>query len=152
MKSPNLDQRTAASLRRRLLAAPAEVRTMATAENVDWRAPDFETDEAQQAAMQALLRACSDARAAVFGSPDSDLDDDDRASDAPEQMQRWVATERLIGLDRAIADGIRAGRMLRQRGLRATITTAERFDTAGETVLAQADLGFRRRSIARRVA
>jgi hypothetical protein len=152
MKSPHLDERTGASLRRRLLATPAELRAMATAETADWQAPDFETDEAQQEAMHALLRACSDARVAVFGPPDSGLDDDDRASNAPKQMRRWVATERLTGLDRAIADGICAGRMLRQRGLKTTLTTSERFDTTGEIVVARAEMGFRRRASNRRAA
>jgi hypothetical protein len=38
MKSPDLDERTAASLRRRLLAAPAELRATAEA---DRRTPDL---------------------------------------------------------------------------------------------------------------
>jgi hypothetical protein len=50
----------------RFLAAPEELRAVATAETVDWLFPEFETDEPQQDAVHALLRACSDARSAVF--------------------------------------------------------------------------------------
>jgi hypothetical protein len=79
MKSPDLDERTAASLRRRLLAAPAELRATAEA---DRRTPDLETDEAPQEAIYALLRACSDARTAVFGRlSDSGLNDDYRPAE-----------------------------------------------------------------------
>jgi hypothetical protein len=152
MKFPNLDERNAASLRRQLLAAPAELRAMATAEEVDWQTPDFETDHAQQEAICALLRACIDARAAVLGqSIDSGLDDDDRAPDAPRLRQR-VATERPNALYHAIADGIRTGRLLRQRGVKAAITTAERINSDGKTILARADMHFRRRSVARGAA
>src|SRR5260221_13984888 len=94
MKSPILDDRTATLLRRQLDAAPAELRAMATAETVDWQEPDFQTDEDQQEAIYALLRACIDARSAVVGghSP-SRLDDDDRAPDAP-MVRPWGAAER----------------------------------------------------------
>jgi hypothetical protein len=153
MKSFNLDQRTTASLRRRLLAAPVELRAMATAEVADWEAPDFEANKGQMEAMQGLLRACSDARETIFGHPwDNGHDDTDEASDAPLEVRQRVATERLIGLDHAIANGVRAGRLLRQRGIKPTITTTERVNAAGETILARAALGFRWRSVARRAA
>src|SRR6266849_1921049 len=112
MKSHDGDERTAASLRRRLLAASDEVRAMATAESVDWHAPDFATDEAQQEAMHAMLRACSDARVAVLGRHDADgFDDGDRMGEVPKANHRWVASERAIALDRAIDAGVRAGRL-----------------------------------------
>jgi hypothetical protein len=149
MNSPDHDERTAASLQRRLMAAPKELRAMATAETADWRAPDFETDEAQQQVMHALLRACCDARAAVSGHSPADrpLDDEDR-SDAP-RVRRLAATERLIALENAIAAGIRANRMLRQRGLKATLMTSERLATGDKAVVARAEMSFRRRSTAR---
>jgi hypothetical protein len=90
MKSPNLGEQTAASLRRQPDATSAELRAVATAEAADWLTPDFEIDEDQQEAICALLRACIDAHAAVLGqSSDSGLDNDDRAPDAP-NMQQWA--------------------------------------------------------------
>jgi hypothetical protein len=152
MKSPNLGDRTATLLRRQLDAAPAELRAMATAEEVDWQTPDFETDQDQHEAICALLHACSDARAAVLGqSADSGLYDDDRAPDAL-RLRQWVATERPNALYHAIAAGVRADRLLRQRGVKATITTTERIDSGGETILARAEMHFRCRSIARGAA
>jgi hypothetical protein len=149
MKSSHLDERTAASLRRQLDAAPAELRAMATAESADWQTPDFETDDDQQKAIHLMLRACIDARAAVFGQPsDSGFDDADQAHDAV-RLRQWVATERPDALYHAIADGIRAGRLLRQRGVKAAITTTERIDSEGKTILARAEMHFRRRSVAR---
>ena len=153
MKRQEMEKRIDASLRQRLLAAPAELCAMATAETVDWLFPEFETDEPQQDAIHALLRACSDARSVVFRHrADSDCGADGLA---PETVAAWRqgGTEQLIALDRAVAAGIRAGRILRQRGVKPTIMTRERIDdTSGQTILARADLGFRRRSIARRAA
>jgi len=152
MKFPKLHEQTAASLRRQLDAAPTELRAMATAEKADWQTPDFQTDEDQQEAIYALLRACIDARTAVFGQhPDSDLDDDDQAHDAA-RLRQWVATERSDALSHAIADGVRAGRLLRQRGVKAAITTTERIDSESKTILARAELHFRCRSTRRGAA
>jgi hypothetical protein len=153
MNSHDLDERTAASLRRRLLAASEEVRAMATAESVDWHAPDFATDEAQQDAMHAMLRACSDARVAVRGHHDDDgFDDGGRVVEISKANRLRVASERAIALDRAIDAGVRAGRLLRQRGLKATIAAVKRVDVAGRAVLARAEIGFRRRATDRRAA
>jgi hypothetical protein len=54
VKRHDLEKRIAATLRQRLLAAPAELRTMATAARP---VPEVESDEAQQEAMRSLLRA-----------------------------------------------------------------------------------------------
>src|SRR5260221_2099800 len=131
MKSHDLEKRIATALRQRLLAAPAELRAMATAETVAWQAPEFENDEGQQEAMQALLRACIDARAMIFGRPvDNALGNEGRVPQAPRKPQQQVASERLLALDRAIAAATRAGRMLRQRGLKPMVTTRDRVDLA----------------------
>jgi hypothetical protein len=149
MKLQEMEKRINASLRQQLLAVPAELRALATAETVDWLFPEFETDEPQQAAIHALLRACSDGRSVVFRHrADSDCGVDEQAL-ATAAARRQGGTERLIALDRAVAAGICAGRILRQRGVKPTIMTRERIDdTTGQTVLARTDLGFRRRSIA----
>jgi hypothetical protein len=154
MKSHDLENRIAAALRQRLLAAPAELRAMATAEMVDWQAPEFEIEKAQQEAMHSLLRACIDARAVIFGrSADNALGNEERVPQAHRKLRWSVASERLLALDRAIAVGIRAGRILRQRGLKPTITTTERVDLAtGEIILTRAELRFRRRVADRRAA
>jgi hypothetical protein len=154
MKSHDLEKRIAAALRQRLRAAPAALRAMAMAETVAWQAPAFAGDDGQQAAMHALLRACVDARAAIFGRSAADAPgDEERAPQAPRKPQRSVASERLLALERAIAAAIRAGRMLRQRGLKPTITTNERADLAtGEIILTRAELGFRPRVADRRAA
>ena len=154
MKSHDLEKRIAAALRQRLLAAPAALRAMAMAETVAWQAPAFAGDDGKQAAMDALLRACSDARAAIFGrSADDAPGTEERAPQVPRKPQRSVASERLLALERAIAAAIRAGRMLRQRGLKPTIATSDRTDLAtGEIILTRAELGFRRRVADRRAA
>ncbi len=154
MKSHDLEKRIATALRQRLLAAPAELRAMATAETVAWQAPEFENDEGQQEAMQALLRACIDARAMIFGhSAANALGNEPVTPQAPRKSKRSAASEKLLGLDRAIAAGTRAGRVLRQRGLKPTITTNERVDLAtGERILIRAELRFRQRVADRRAA
>jgi hypothetical protein len=154
MKSHDLEKRIAAALRQRLLAAPAELRAMATAETVAWQAPEFESDEGQDEAMQALLRACVDARAIIFGrSADNARGNDERVPLAPRKSQQRVASERLLALDRAIAAATRAGRILRQRGLKPMITTGERVDLAtGELILTRVELRFRQRIADRRAA
>jgi hypothetical protein len=154
MKSRDLEKRIAAALRQRLLAAPEELRAMATAETAAWQAPDFENDEGQQEAMQSLLRACIDARTMIFGrSADNALGNEGRVPQAPRKPQQQVASERLLALDRAIAAAARAGRMLRQRGLKPTIMTSERVDLAtGERILTRAELRFRQRIADRRAA
>lgn len=153
MKPQNLEKRIAATLRQRLLAAPAELRAMATAETIDWQAPEFESEEAQQEAMHALLRACIDARAVIFGrSGDNALGNEDRVPQAPRKLRWSAASERLRALDRAIAAGIHAGRVLRQRGLKPMVTTSDRVDLAtGEILLTRAELRFRQR-VADRIA
>src|SRR5260221_3648058 len=140
MKRQEMEKRIDASLRQRLLAAPPELRAMATAETIDWLSPEFETDEPQQNAIHALLRACRDARSAVFCyRADSDCGVDGRAPETA-AARRQGGTERLIALDRAVAAGIRAGRILRQRGGKPTIMPRERIDDAlGKTTLAHAD-------------
>jgi hypothetical protein len=154
MNLQNLEVRIDASLRRRLLAAPIELRAMATAEAVDWQYPEFETDKGQQEAVNVLLRACSDARAVIVGHRADDVWDDaewEQETDTPSRQS--VGNERLIALDRAIAAGVHAGRLLRQRGVKSTVVTRERIDeTSGQTILERADLGFRRRSTGRRAA
>jgi hypothetical protein len=154
MNLQNLEIRINASLRRRLLAAPAELRAMATAEVADWQYPEFETDEGQQEAVNVLLRACSDAREVISGHRADDVWDDDEWELEPDAASRqWVGAERLIALDRAIAAGVQAGRLLRQRGVKPTLVTRKRIDdTSGQTILARADLGFRRRSLSARAA
>jgi hypothetical protein len=154
MKSHDLEKRIAAALRQRLRAAPAALRAMAMAETVAWQAPAFAGDDGQQAAMHALLRACDDARAAIFGrSADDAPGDEGRVPQVPRKPQRSVASERLLALERAIAAAIRAGRMLRQRGLKPTIATNEQADLAtGEIMLTRAELGFRPRVADRRAA
>jgi hypothetical protein len=153
MKSFDNETRTAAALRQRLLAGPEEMRAIATAETADWERPDFAIDAAQQEAMEATLRACGDARAAVLGdAADSAFDDDNRAPDEPTRLRWRVASERRTALDRAIAAGARAGRLLRQRGMKATVATSERVDAAGQSILAYAVLGFRRRAVDTRAA
>jgi hypothetical protein len=154
MNSHKLEKRIAASLRQRLRAAPAELRAMVIAETVAWQTPDFECNDGRQAAAQALLRACIDARAIIHGRPTNNaLGNDDGTPQAPRKAQRRVASERLLALDRAIAAGTRAGRLLRQRGLKPTLTTRERVDPAtGEIILACAELGFRQRVSDRRAA
>jgi hypothetical protein len=147
MNLQNLEIRIDASLRRRLLAAPAELRAMATAEVVDWQYPEFETDEGQQEAVNVLLRACSDARAVIVGHCADDVWDDGWEREPDAASRQWVGAERLSALDRAIAAGVQAGRLLRQRGVKPTLVTRKRIDdTSGQTILARADLGFRRRS------
>jgi hypothetical protein len=154
MKFQNPEKRITAASRQRLLAAPAELRAMATAEAVAWQAPEFENDEGQHEAMQALLRACIDARAMILGlSAGNALGNEDRVPQAPRKPQQQVASERLLALDRAIAAATRAGRMLRQRGLKPMVTTRDRVDLAtGELILARAELRFRRRIADRRTA
>jgi hypothetical protein len=154
MKPHDLEKRIAAALRQRLRAAPAALRAMAMAETVAWQAPAFAGDDGQQAAMHALLRACDDARAAIFGrSADDAPGDEGRVPQVPRKPQRSVASERLLALERAIAAAIRAGRMLRQRGLKPTIATNEQADLAtGEIMLTRAELGFRPRVADRRAA
>ena len=153
MKPHDLEKRIAAALRQRLLAAPAELRAMATAETVAWQAPEFENPEGQEA-MQSLLQACIDARTMIFGRPvDNALGNDGQVPQAPRKSQQQVASERLLALDRAIAAGIRAGRLLRQRGLKPTITTSNRVDRAtGELIVTRAELRFRQRIADRRAA
>jgi hypothetical protein len=153
MNLQNLEIRIDASLRRRLLAAPAELRAMATAEVVDWQYPEFETDEGQQEAVNVLLRACSDARAVIVGHRADDVWDDGWERELDAASRQWVGAERLIALDRAIAAGVHAARLLRQRGVKPTLVTRERIDDmSGQTILARADLGFRRRSLSARAA
>jgi hypothetical protein len=135
MTTHDVETRIGALLLRRLRAAPEEMRAMATAEIVDWSPPGFVADTGQAEAMHALLRACSDARLAFLGE-----------SCMSAASKKWVGSERLLALDRTIAAGGRALRMLRQRGIKATLATRERVDIAAKTmVLARAELGFRRR-------
>jgi hypothetical protein len=154
MKPHDLEKRIAAALRQRLLAAPAELRAMATAETIAWQAPEFENDEGRQEAMHSLLRACIDARTMIVGrSAEKALGNDGQVPQAPRKSQQQVASGRLLALDRAIAAGIRAGRLLRQRGLKPMITTSERVDLAtGERILTRAELRFRQRIAGRRAA
>jgi hypothetical protein len=154
MKPQNIERRIGASLRQRLLAAPEELRAMATAETAEWLSPEFETDAGQQEAVHALLRACSDARAAVFGyRADDVLGGDGRTLEAAAAPPQWVGTERLIALDRAVVAGNRATRLLRQRGVKSTVVTRERIDDmSGQRILTRGHLTFRRRSGARRAA
>jgi hypothetical protein len=154
MNQQDIEMRINASLLRRLVAAPEELRAMAIAEVVDWQYPDFETNEAQQAAVDVLLQVCSDARAATLGDRADDVWADDRpALAADAALQQWVGTERLIALDRAIAAGVHAGRLLRQLGMKPTLVTHERIDdVSGQTILARANLGFRRRRMSGRAA
>jgi hypothetical protein len=154
MKSPNLEKRITAALLQRLAAAPAELRAMATAETVAWPAPDFESDEGQQEAMHALLHACVGTRAMILGpSAGSALGSDGRVPQVSRKSQQQVASERLLALDRAIAAATRAGRILRQRGLKPTITTSDRVDVStGELILTRTELRFRQRVADRRAA
>jgi hypothetical protein len=152
MQSFDIETRTAAALRQRLLAGPEEMRVIATAETADWQRPDFAIDAAQQEAVEALLRACGDARAAILGDAADSAFDDHRAPDEPTRLRWRVASERRTALDHAIAAGARAGRLLRQRGMKPTVATSERVDAAGHSILAYAVLGFRRRAVDTRAA
>ena len=152
MQSFDIETRTAAALRQRLLAGPEEMRVIAAAETADWERPDFAIDDAQREAMEALLRACGDARAAVLGDAADSAFDDNRAPNEPTRLRWPVASERRTALDRAIAAGARAGRLLRQRGMKTMVETSERVDAAGQAILAYAVLGFRRRAVDTRAA
>src|SRR5260221_11386051 len=92
MKSFDTETRTAAALRQRLLAGTEEMGVIATAETADWQRPDFAIDAAQQEAVEALLRACGHARAAILGhSAGSAFDHDHRAPDDPTRLRCRVA-------------------------------------------------------------
>jgi hypothetical protein len=133
-----------AALRCRLAAAEPELRAMAMADAVDWMAPRFVTTDAQQTAINCMLLACHQARAAMLGaSPLGDAGDDEPCA-ANECPQHIEPLGRLSALSRAIGDGARAVDLLRKAGLRAVVLTRLRdAEPSASASPLYADLRFR---------
>jgi hypothetical protein len=105
MNGLDLLKRLDGSLRRRLLSAPPELRTIATADTVDWQEPDFEMTEGQRQAMLELLSACHAAREAILGHV---VGDADLGAERALRHHCVAGGERLSTLDHAITAGNRA--------------------------------------------
>jgi hypothetical protein len=97
------------ALRQRLVTAQPGLRAMATADSVEWVAPEFATG-AQQRAVNLMVRACHEARIAS----------------ATEEVCQFSAEQRLSALDRAVVDEGRATKLLLQAGLMAVVNTRQR--------------------------
>jgi hypothetical protein len=124
-------------LQRRLLCAPPELRTVATAHQVRFTSPEFELTPDQHSATEAQLRALADARSAFRGRADHDDFDVDHL---PNSAHFHKQCDRAAVMGEAIVDFDRTSRVLRQWGLKLSISSGE------ATGIGSAELTYRRAS------
>jgi hypothetical protein len=138
------------ALRQRLVTAQPGLRAMATADSVEWVAPEFATG-AQQRAVNLMVRACHEARIAVHG--DAPYDELDRIASATEEVCHFSAEQRLSALDRAVADERRATQLLLHAGLMAVVNTRQRdVQTGADDPPVYAEIRFASRAVHRLAA
>jgi hypothetical protein len=134
-RHPSSDLRLQEKLQRRLLCAPPDLRTVATADRVRVKSPDFALTPQQQSVAEAQLRSLADARTAFRGRADHDDFDVDPF---PNSSSFHKQCDRAAVMGEAIVDFDRTSRVLRQWGLKLSISSG------GATGIGSTELTYRR--------